>query len=625
MFQAKAGHLIRNKTVHIKTVEKVPVAEIKLKSCRWMIKPCIADTREIVHSLAAMTEYDISGEAMRNRFTLITLCLILSGCAEISQPTLAPSETGGNDVLLFGGNIITMDDQQPSAEAMLVKQGRIKLVGSLSDMGALAQGANRVDLKGATVVPGFIDSHAHVRELGTDAVKADLVGVINTAEMVSRLQQKFTNPEPGEWLLGQGWDEGEFASKGYPDRLLLDQAFPNNPVMLESLHGFAGFVNGKALARAGITSTTSNPEVGKILKRPDGSPTGVLLTLAQKMITVHIPPLSNSQIKAAIVAGLTTMATEGVTSVHEAGMEPSDVKAYLQLAEAGELPIRVYGLLNGNDEPLMKRWFQRGKLERSDGMLSVRSIKVFYDGSLGSRTAMLRAPYSDFPEKASPTERITPAAVNLLAERAAKHGFQMAVHAIGDEGNDRTLGIYERALEKEPPQDHRWRIEHAQIVLPDYFDRVAKNGFISSMQSSHAVGDSGWAEDRVGAERIGYAYAWQKVLRAGGRLMINSDLPGEPWHPVETLYFAVNRTKLDGTPTGGWYPDEALDVEQTLKAMTIEGAYGAFQEKEIGSLRPGKYGDFVILDKNPLTMDKSNLANLKVLATYVAGRQVPPR
>ena len=560
---------------------------------------------------------------MRAQFTLITVCLILSGCVGASElKHVSLSADNSANVLVFGGNIITMDDGRPLAEAMLVRRGRIRSVGRLADLEMLSRGAKKVDLKGATVVPGFIDSHAHVRELGTDAVKADLVGVANTAEMVSRLEQKFPNPEPDVWLLGQGWDEGEFASNGYPDRLLLDRAFPNNPVMLESLHGFAGFVNGRALARAGITSSTPNPDVGEILKRPDGSPSGVLLTLAQKLIKHHIPPLSNSRLKEAIIAGLTTMASEGVTSIHEAGMESADVEAYQQLAEAEELPIRVYGLLNGNDEHLMNAWFQRGKLERTDGMFAVRSIKVFYDGSLGSRTAMLRAPYSDFPEKARPTERITPEAVNALAERAAKYGFQMAVHAIGDEGNDRTLGIYERALKTAPKQDHRWRIEHAQIVLPDYFDRAARNGFISSMQSSHAVGDSGWAEDRVGAERIGFAYAWQKILRAGGRLMINSDLPGEPWHPVETMYFAVNRMKLDGTPAGGWYPGEALDVEQTLKAMTIEGAYGAFQEKEIGSLKPGKFGDFVILDKNPLTVDKVDLAKIQVLATYVAGRQI---
>ena len=564
---------------------------------------------------------------MRALVTLILVQLAITGCNGLNPKHGSSIDVDeglytDGDIVLFGGKIITMDEGKPFANAMLIRRGRIRSLGNLADIEPLAEGVARLDLEGATVVPGFIDSHAHVRELGTDEVKANLVGVTNTKEMVNRLKQKFGAPTPGEWLLGQGWDEGEFATHGYPDRLLLDQAFPNNPVMLESLHGFAGFVNGKALEVGGITPATENPQVGEILRREDGSATGVLLTLAQKLVTDHIPELSTRQLKEAMIAGLGTMAAEGVTSVHEAGMSPADVKAYEQLAEQSALPIRVYGLLNGNDEMLMGTWFKRGPLVRPDGMFVVRGIKVFYDGSLGSRTAMMRAPYFDHPEKASPTERITPVAVNSLAERAAEFGFQMAVHAIGDEGNDRTLKIYEQALGTQPPQDHRWRIEHAQVVLPDYFSRVASGGFISSMQSSHAVGDSGWAEDRVGPDRIKYAYAWQKILNSGGRLIINSDLPGEPWYPVETLYFAVNRMKLDATPEGGWYPEEALSIQEALHAMTIEGAYSAFQEKEIGSLKPGKFGDFVILDSNPLDIGKENLAKIDVIATYVAGEAV---
>jgi predicted amidohydrolase YtcJ len=558
---------------------------------------------------------------MRTCIALTLSTLLLVGCVNTPNK-LNDASTDNTALLLFGGTILTLEPTKPMVEAMLIQNGRIQNLGDLSELASEAPGVRKIDLMGATVLPGFIDSHVHVRELGTDAVKANLVGAADVDEMVRRLQQKFPKPEPGEWLLGQGWDEGEFASRGYPDRKALDEAYPNNPVMLESLHGFGGFVNGKAFEVAGITPATPNPEVGEILKRVNGEPTGVLLTLAQKMVTSHIPDLSNTQLKEAIVAGLQTMASAGVTSVHEAGMEASDVLAYQQLAEQKALPIRVYGLLNGNDESLMKTWFKRGPLETTDAMLAIRSIKVYYDGSLGSRTALLQAPYSDHPEKASPTERITPFAVNSLAERAAKIGFQMAVHAIGDEGNNRTLGIYERALAQYPEQDHRWRIEHAQVVLPDYFSRVAKSGIISSMQSSHAVGDSGWAEDRVGSDRIQYAYAWQKILNANARLVINSDLPGEPWRPAETLYFAVTRMKLDETPEGGWYPAQALSVEQALHAMTLEGAYSAFQEEQIGSLKVGKFADFIILDKNPLQVANKNLASLKVKATFVAGRSV---
>ena len=233
----------------------------------------------------------------------------------------------------------------------------------------------------------------------------------------------------------------------------------------------------------------------------------------------------------------------------------------------------------------------------------------------------MAGPYSDKPDAARPTERIAPAAVGSLADRAAEFGFQMAVHAIGDEGNNRTLNIYEAATDGKDI-DHRWRVEHAQVVLPDFYERMANLGAIASMQSSHAVGDSAWAEDRVGAERIQHAYAWQRILNAGGTLMINSDLPGEPWTPMETLYFAITRKHLEGNEKVGWYADQALSTQQALEAMTIANAYGAFQEKMLGSLEPGKWADFVILDKNPLAVDPDQLKDIKILETWVAGEKV---
>tara|TARA_R110002110_G_scaffold104222_3_gene262923 strand:+ start:1291 stop:2976 length:1686 start_codon:yes stop_codon:yes gene_type:complete len=559
---------------------------------------------------------------MKALLTTVLVSMLITGCSSTPDNNQAASSSNQSSMLIYGGQIITGSSQSSVRPALLIEGGRIAVAGQYANLRSLAPQAVLFDLKGNTLMPGVIDSHTHVRELGTDDIKANLVGTTTTAEMVERLKLKFPDPEQGIWLLGQGWDEGEFASRGYPDRAELDAAFPNNPVLLESLHGFANFSNGKALELAGIDSATQNPEVGQILKRENGEPTGVMLTLAQQLVTDHVPPLSKDQIKAAIVAGLTKMARAGVTSIHEAGMTPVDVVAYSELAEQQALPIRVYGLLNGNDKDQMEDWFSKGILQRDDRMLSIRGIKVFYDGSLGSRTAMLKAPYSDHPEKAHPTERITPTAVRKLADEAAAKGFQMAVHAIGDEGNDRILNIYEQAMSAYPNRDHRWRIEHAQVVLPDYFDRAAQAGIISSMQSSHAVGDSGWAEDRVGHERIKYAYAWQKVLAADGRLVINSDLPGEPWKPMQTLYFAVNRTRLDGTPEGGWYADQALSVAETLHAMTLEGAYSAFQETDIGSLDAGKLADFIILDRNPLETPAAELANIQVLSTWIAGQRV---
>lgn len=543
--------------------------------------------------------------------------------AAVSLGACAQAQEAASDMTLFyGGDILTLNPDQPHAEAMLIKDDNIAAIGALAGLEEAAKNARRVDLKGKTLLPGFIDSHVHVRELGMDRIKANLVDVKNVDDIVARLQAHYPDPEPDQWLIGQGWDEGYFGSVGYPDRAKLDAAFPDNPIKLESLHGFAGFYNGKALEIAGITADTPDPDGGTINHREDGSPTGTMLVLAQNLINQHVPPPDQAMIETAIVAGLTEMAEAGVTSIHEAGMEAEDVTAFRALAERGELPIRVYGLLNGNDESLMSDWFDRGILDDPDDWLDIRSIKVYFDGSLGSRTAMMQAPYSDKPDEAKPTARITLENIDKLAIRAVDKKFQMAIHAIGDEGNDCTIASYELRLSPRPDFDHRWRIEHAQVVLPNFYDRMAALDVIASVQSSHAVGDSKWAEDRVGPDRIRHAYAWQKILAAGGRVMMNSDLPGEPWTPMETLYFAVTRKDLDGHPPKGWYADQALSVDEALHAMTVESAYGAFQDDSLGTLQAGKWADFVVLDKNPHDVTPDNLKDIKVLETWVAGEKM---
>ena len=547
---------------------------------------------------------------------MIARFLISTGLA---VSLVACGASTSDDVIVIRGNILTQNPNHPIAKMMVIKEGRIVAIGDEVSISGIDT-AQIINLTGKTILPGFIDSHVHVRELGMDRIKANLVGVITTEDIVDRLQARFPNPKPGVWLIGQGWDEGAFASRGYPDRAALDAAFPDNPVALESLHGFGGFYNGKALEIAGITTTTKDPKVGDILRRADGSPTGVMLTLAQDLVDQHIPKPSQAKLEEAIVAGLTEMSQAGVTSVHEAGMTSEDLAAFQALAARDELPIRIYGLLDGNDSELMTDWFAGGIEDDAEDWLDIRGIKVFYDGSLGSRTALMAAPYSDKPNAARPTERISPHDLQKLADQAAAKGYQMAVHAIGDEGNNRTLGIFETALKGQT--DARWRIEHAQVVLPDYYDRAAKLGVLSSVQSSHAVGDSAWAEDRVGPDRIKYAYAWQTILETGGELMLNSDLPGEPWTPMETLYFAVNRKKLDGTPAGGWYSNQALSVQEALKAMTLTNAYGAFQDADIGSLEVGKRADFVVLDKDPTQVGPSDLKDIKVNMTWVDGKPV---
>ena len=530
-------------------------------------------------------------------------------------------QVDSNTVLFHNGSILTMDNVE--ANAFVIEGNVILEVGDFTILEAAFPNAQKYDLQGKTVLPGFVDSHTHIHEFGQQKRKANIEGLLSVEEMVEELKRFFPNPQPGQWLIGQGWDEGVWASKGYPDRELLDEAFPDNPVRLQSLHGFGGFYNGKALEIAGIDANTPDPEVGRIMRREDGTPTGVMETLAQQLVNQHIPAETVEQAKEAILLGAEALLQAGVTTVHEAGVSPTVLQAYMELAEAEKLPIRVYAMLNGNDDELMNEWFERGSYSDPNGYLFVRSIKVFYDGSLGSRTALMAAAYSDNPKAAQMTERIRPDKVRELGKKAAENGFQMAVHSIGDEANRRVLDLYEEALVGYENIDHRWRMEHAQVVLPSFFERAAKGKYISSVQSSHAVGDSKWAEDRVGNERIKLAYAWRSIMDAGAPIILNSDLPGEPWTPTETLYFAVSRKNLDGNPAGGWYPEQAFTVMEALQAMTITGAYAAFMESETGSISKGKKADFVILNQNPLNTPADKLKELKVESVWIDGKVVP--
>ncbi len=522
--------------------------------------------------------------------------------------------------LFHGGSILTLDSSSSSHDAMIVDQDLVVAVGRYPDLKKAYPKARELSLKGRTVLPGIIDSHVHVAELGSSSLYADVSEAQSVEDMIRSLKAFYPNAKAGTWLIAQGWDEGVWASRGYPDRRLLDQAFPKNPVKLDSRHGFATFYNGAALTIAGINAKTPNPEGGTILRRADGEATGVLLTLAKKLVEPHVPPLTQEQEERAIIKGLELMAAAGVTAVHEAGIGRKRLPAWENLARQGKLPIRVYGLLDGNDEELVTRWTELGPLE-SD-FFSVRGFKVFYDGSLGSRTALLAKPYSDRPQDAKMTERISIEAIRKLAERASPKGFQLAVHTIGDAANQKIIDVYRDVRQKFPQKDLRWRLEHAQVLDPGAIRVISELGLLASMQPSHAVGDSKWAEERLGPERIQYAYAWRSLLDAKVRLLLNSDLPGEPWTPMETLYFAVNRKTLDGKPAEGWYPKQALTVNEALFGMTREGAYGAFAENRLGQLKAGFQADFIIIDRNPLTIPAEQLKDIKIIETWVDGKPV---
>lgn len=539
---------------------------------------------------------------MSNIKTLLiaAVCIILFSCKENDSAQL-----------YYNGDIITVDDSNSIVESMVIKDGVIVGLGTYEEMKLLFPLSEHIDLGGKSIIPGVVDSHVHAHEFGQQTLKANLEGTKTVEEMVERLKAFFPNPQVGAWLLGFGWDEGEWASRGYPDRELLDAAFPDNPVKLQALHGFAGFYNGKALEIAGIDKDTPDPEVGTIIRRENGEPTGVLEISAQQLVNKHVPEETVEDAKRAILSGLETLKAKGITSIHEAGMTKISLQAYMELDDANLLPIRVYGMLNGNDDEMMETWFEKGPMMDLNRKFLVKGIKVFYDGSLGSRTALLFGPYSDNPKAARMTERISIAKIKELATSAADKGFQLAIHAIGDLGNDRILDVYEEAILKQP-FDHRWRLEHAQVVYENFYHRAASLGVWVSMQSSHAVGDRNWAEDRLGPNRIKHAYAWRNMLDNQVPFILNSDMPGEPWEPMQTLYFGVTRMSLEKDPPSGWFASQSLTVEEALKAMTIDGARSAFMEEMTGSLEVGKFADFVILSDNPLKVTPQKIKDIQV-------------
>jgi len=524
--------------------------------------------------------------------------------------------------LFYEGSILSFYGEVISHDAMLIEKDRIVAIGSFKDLRNSYPHAILTSLNGKTVLPGIIDSHAHVAELGAASLFADVSKSQTVEDMIQVLKAFYPNPKSGQWLIGQGWDEGVWASLGYPNRKLLDQAFPQNPVKLASLHGFASFYNGLALAISGISAQTSDPEGGTILRNPDGSPTGVMLTLAKRMVDKHVPALTREQERDAIVKGLNILAAEGVTSVHEAGINRVRLPVWEDLAKYGQLPIRVYGLLDGNDSQLVSDWTKRGPYQSEDQFFTVKGFKIFYDGSLGSRTALLSEPYSDDPKAARMTERISLPQIRQLGEQLSPKGFQLAVHTIGDAANRNIIELYRDLKKKFPGADLRWRLEHAQVLDPQLIQEIGELGLIASVQSSHAVGDSKWAEERLGPERIKYAYAWRSLLNSGVRVMLNSDLPGEPWAPRETLYFATMRKTLDGKADQAWYPEQSFTVVEALRSMTVEGAYGEFAEARLGQLKVGYQADFIIIDRNPLNIPREQLKDLKVLETWVGGKQV---
>ncbi len=516
------------------------------------------------------------------------------------------------DLVIRNANIYTADPGHPKASVLAVKNGKVLAIGERFDGSA----TRTIDAHGAMVMPGFIDSHGHMDGLGDSLEIIDLRGVQSEAEAAALVKKAAATAQPGEWIRGRSWDQNLWPGKDFPTKASLDAAAPRNPVTLSRVDGHASWVNQKALDLADVNGRSADPSGGKILRTSSGEATGVLVDTAQGLVNRKVPKASAAKVREHLARATRELARLGITSVHDAGVTAEALDGYRSLIAAHEMPVRVNAMIGGVG-PLWDTYVAKG-IEVGD-YLTVRSIKLYADGALGSRGAALLAPYSDDPGNSGlliNKEEL----IRQVARRAVGGGFQVCTHAIGDGGNHAVLNAYADALTA--GNDRRFRVEHAQIVAPEDFGRFRKYNIIASVQPTHATSDMGWAETRIGPERIKGAYAWQTFLKLGVVVASGSDFPVEKTNPIWGFYSAVTREDHEGLPKGGWYPSQRMSREEGLKSWTEAGAYSEFAEKVKGTLTPGKFADFVILSADIMKIPEQEIWRARVTMTVVGGRVV---
>jgi predicted amidohydrolase YtcJ len=537
----------------------------------------------------------------------------------------APLAAQPADLVVVNARVYTADDARPLADAFAVRGGRIAFVGSSREARTLAGANTRVlDLGGKTVIPGMVDAHAHYSGLAQTLSTVDLMGVPSYDELIRRVQERAATLPKGSWVQGRGWDQNQWADGEFPTHERLSAAIPDHPVFLVRVDGHAALVNTAAMQAAKLTRATRDPSGGRILKAANGEPTGVLIDRAQGLVSQVIAPPSRAETRRALLDAQSAMHRWGLTGVHDAGAGRGTIELYEEMAQAGELDLRLYAMI-ADDSAAISHFMQLGpRSGLHNGRVWVRAIKLYSDGALGSRGAALLEPYSDDPGNTglliSPLEHIQD-----VAERALQRGFQVNSHAIGDRGNRIVLDAYEKALDKFPRADHRFRIEHAQIIHYSDIPRFAQLGVIPSMQASHQTSDMYWAGKRLGPERLLGAYAWRSLLNTGVIIPNGSDFPVEYVNPLISFHAAIARQDANDFPVGGWYPDQRMTREEALKSMTLWAAYSAFQEQELGSLSAGKHADFVVLDQDIMRVAPELVLKTEVLSTWVGGKAVYER
>ena len=566
--------------------------------------------------------YQLSWNAMTGRF-LCVLLLVLPGCQPDEQPAPGSGVAGGI-TLVHNARIYLGDAAYSLIEngaLAISEEGQIIALDDNETMLGVFPEARRVDLGGKFVLPGLIDSHGHLSGLALSYTRANLVGTTSKAEVMNRLHDFEATLDEDAWLLGRGWDQNDWPEREFPTREDLDVEFPNRPVWLGRIDGHAAWGNSVALSQADRNlSGNWQPEGGAILRDSEGQASGVFIDGAMLLVESAVPPISPDIISAALDRAVQTLNSLGLTSVHDPGIDRETIGLYLEKIRMGRFPIRVYAMADGMNETMT--WLcENGPINDPSGRLVMRSVKLYGDGALGSRGAALLEEYSDDPGNrgllfASQHQ------VEANMRRIMQCGLQIGFHAIGDNGNRQALDAFEKLIPDFPDNPGRHRIEHAQILHPRDIARFTQLGIIAAMQPTHATSDMYWAEDRLGKERLPGAYAWRSLLDSGATLAFGSDFPVEEINPMHGLYAAITRQDMQGWPEGGWNPEQIVSRNESIRAFTLDAAFAGFMEDQIGSLEVGKRADFIVLDRDIITVPAEEIFQIVVEQTWLDGKPV---
>lgn len=537
--------------------------------------------------------------------------------ATLPEATTAQAQTA--DLVFLNGKIYTADAAHPHAQAVAVRDGRIVFVGSTIEARRMTGSGTRVvDLEGKAMIPGMIDSHGHVTSLGSALQNVDLVGTRSFEAIVERMAARAAEAPGSGWLQGRGWDQNEWTDTRFPNHRILSEAVPNRPVALGRVDGHALIVNQAALQAARIDRNTPDPAGGRILRDENGEATGVLIDNAMDLVYAVIPAPTPAEIRDGIMLAQQELNRVGLTSTGDAGVGRTQIEVFEQMARDNELTFRNNVMVAAGGD--LGHYLEMGPRFNigGQGRLNVAAIKVSIDGALGSRGAAMLEEYSDEPGH-NGLLLVEPEQLTAYAEEAARAGFQLNVHAIGDRGNRIVLDVFEDVLGRNQVADHRWRIEHAQILHRFDIPRFAQLGVIPSMQAIHQASDMAWVPNRIGFSRLLGTYAWRSLMDSGVIIAGGSDFPVESPDPLQSFHAAVSRQNGDNWPAGGWFPEQRMTREEALLHLTAWGAYAAFQEDEVGTITEGKWADLVVLSQDIMTIPFEQILDARVLMTVVGG------